>query len=119
MKDKEWKHIAPQKAFSRAERKEQIIKQFGIWKDNQDTDPKTMNRIARALGMNPSQHVTDILLELCAEGKLTFEMRDKSGRWTARNFLLVDKTSYHGVIEKRQVDVKIRGVIAGQLELWS
>jgi len=74
------------KAYSREKRKEQVIGQFRIWHSKGDTEPKTMTRIARALDMTPQQRVTDMLLELVEEGKLTFQVREKSGRWTARGF---------------------------------
>lgn len=118
MQTRKWKHRHPQKRFSREERKEQILGQFGIWLSKGDTEPKTMNRIARALGMSPAQNVTDILLELCQEGKLTWQEREKSGRWTARGFLASPTLEpYHEKYAKRRIVVKHNGKIAGQLEL--
>lgn len=110
----------PQKAFSRKERKEQIFRQFIIWHEKGDTEPKTMTRIARALGMTPSPHVRDILLELVDEGKLAVQVREKSGRWTARGFTLLDMSFL--ITEKslrRHITIKNRGRIAGQLEMFT
>jgi hypothetical protein len=105
------------RAYSREKRKEQIIGQFTIWYSKGDTDPKTMYRIARALDMIPGQKVTDMLLELVDEGKLAFEWREKSGRWTARAFSLVGGADIITSKVTRRVIVKRRGVVSGQLEL--
>ena len=126
MKERKWKHRHPQKAFPRAERKEQIMGQFAIWERNKDTEPKTMNRIAKALGMSPAQTVTDMLLELVAEGKLGFTERAASGRWTGRDYYSNVRTLITEKYGKRRVSVKRRGQVvgslevpAGQLGLWS
>lgn len=114
------------RAYSREKRKEQIIGQFAIWQSKNDTEPKTMNRIAKALGLTPQQHVTDMLLELVSEGKLAFVEREKSGRWTARGYYSTIKTLITEKYGKRRVSVKRRGEVvgslevpAGQLGLWS
>jgi len=106
------------KAYSRAKRKEQVMRQFSIWINNGDATSKTMYRIARALGMSPTKHVQDILLEMVTEGSLTCEARDQKGRWTTR-FFQVNQTSehYHEKYGKRRIIVKHKGVISGQLEL--
>lgn len=116
----------PPRAYKRSERKEQVLGQFGLWHEKGDTDPKTMNRIAKALGMVASQHVTDILLELVVEGKLAFIEREKSGRWTARAYYSTTKTLITEKYGKRRVSVKRRGEVVGSLEvpagqmgLWS
>jgi hypothetical protein len=93
--------------------------QFAIWESKDDTEPKTMNRIAKALGMTPQQHVTDMLLELVAEGKLSFVEREKPGRWTARDYY----SNVSNIITKkslrRAIPVSKRGVAVGQLEMFS
>jgi len=119
MSQKKWKHRAPQKAFSREERKQQILGQFDIWQGNEDTEPKTMNRIARALGMSPAQKVTDMLLELVDEGKLAFVEREKSGRWTARGYYSVVRTLIAEKFLRRQIPVRKRGVAVGQMDMFS
>ena len=106
------------RAYSREKRKEQIINQFRVWHSNGDTEPKTMNRIARALDMRPAQTFTDMLLELVVEGKLTFEEREKSGRWTARNYSIV-KSLITEKFYRRHITVSKRGVPVGQLEMFS
>lgn len=99
---------------------------FAIWQSKGDTEPKTMNRIAKALGMIPAHTITKMLLELCDEGKLAFVEREKSGRWTARAYYSTVKTLITEKYGKRRVSVKRRGdvigtleVPSGQLGLWS
>lgn len=117
MKEKKWKHRHPQKAFTRAERKEQIMGQFAIWQGNQDTEPKTMNRIAKALGMTPQSQITDMLLELVEEGQLAFVEREKSGRWTARAYYSPFELLSRRNTVRRSITLRKRGVAVGQLEL--
>jgi hypothetical protein len=105
------------RAYSREKRKDQVMGQFAVWHTNGDNDPKTMNRIAKALNMTPSPHVRDILLELVDEGKLTFQVREKSGRWAARGFLPVTSQLITEKYGKRRIVVKRRGVVSGQLEM--
>lgn len=106
------------KAYSRAKRKEQVLRQFAVWRGNGDDTPKTMYRIARALGMTPAQTFTDILFEMVMEGKLTCELRDQSGRWTTR-FYQVNQASdsYHEKYGRRRITVNVKGKPAGQLEM--
>ena len=114
------------RAYSREKRKEQVLLQFGIWQANGDHEPKTMNRIAKALGMIPAYKVTQMLLELVDEGKLAFIEREKSGRWTARAYYSTTKTLITEKYGKRRVNVKRKGEVigslevpAGQMGLWS
>jgi len=108
-----------QKAFSRAERKSQIMGQFAIWQSKGDNEVKTMTRIARSLDMSPSQHVTDMLLEMVNEGNLAFVEREKSGRWTARGYYSVIRTLIAEKFLRRTISVSKRGVAVGQLEMFS
>jgi hypothetical protein len=105
-----------QKAFKREVRKQQVIGQFNIWFHNGDTEPKTMHRIARALKMTPSTKFRDILDEMVMEGSLTVERREKSGRWTANNYLVIKSliTEKYG---KRRFVVKHRGVSVDSVEM--
>lgn len=107
------------RAYSREKRKAQVLGQFGIWQGNGDTEPKTMYRIAKALGMIPSQKITKMLLELCDEGKLSFVEREKSGRWTARAYYPLVKTLITEKYGKRRINVKRKGVVSAQLEMWT
>lgn len=105
------------RSYSREKRKQQIMGQFAIWQEKGDTEPKTMNRIARALGMIPSTAIRDMLLELVDEGKLAFVEREKSGRWTARGYYSTVKNLITEKYGKRRIVVKHKGVISGQLEM--
>lgn len=91
--------------------------QFAIWNSKDDTEPKTMYRIARALGMIPAQKITEMLLELVDEGKLGFVEREKSGRWTARAYYSNVRTLITEKSFRRPISVRKRGVAVGQLEL--
>jgi len=105
------------RSYSREKRKAQIIGQFGIWYRNGDTEPKTMNRIAKALGMTPSPHVRDILLELVDDGKLAFVAREKSGRWTARGYYPTKEILITEKYSRRSITLRKRGVAVGQLDM--
>lgn len=106
------------KAYSREKRKDQIIGQFCIWSENGDTKPKTMYRIARALAMTPSVKIYAMLDELIHEGKLTYEMRDQSGRWATRFYSLTQpREHYHEKYGKRRIVVKHKGVVSAQLDM--
>ena len=105
--------------YSREKRKAQVLVQFGVWHENGDTEPKTMQRIAKALGVVPSYKVTKILLEMETEGDLITEMRDQSGRWTTRFYALSEARTLSRVVLKRRVVVKHNGVVSAQLEMWS
>lgn len=107
------------RAYSREKRKDQIMGQFAIWQHNGDDEPKTMYRIARALGMIPAQKITDMLLELVDEGKLAFVEREKSGRWTARGYYSLVATLITEKYLRRKITVSKRGAVVGQLEMFS
>lgn len=99
---------------------------FVMWQSKDDNEPKTMNWIAKSIGMVPSQHVTDMLLELCEEGKLGFVKRQKFGRWEARAYYSTVKTLITEKYGNRRVNVKRKGEVigslevpAGQMGLWS
>jgi len=105
------------KAYSREKRKDQIKGQFKIWLDNGDEQPKTMYRIAKALGMSPNARIYSMLEELILDGYLTCEARDQSGRWTTRFYYPVVKSLITEKYGKRRIVVKHKGVVSGQLEL--
>ena len=104
--------------YSRQKRKEQVVAQFNVWHINGDDEPKTMHKIARALGMIPSSKFNEILLEMEAEGLLETEWRDKSGRWTARHYSVI-KLLIREKFFRREIKVNKRGVAVGQLEMFS
>jgi hypothetical protein len=93
--------------------------QFSVWYRNGDCEHKTMPRIAKALGMVPSQHVLDILNEMAQSGDLICEKRDQSGRFTTNFYLLVESRLITEKYHRRHISVKSRGVAVGQLEMFS
>jgi len=103
--------------YSREKRKEQIVNQFRVWRMNGDMSPKTFPRIARALGLVASPHISEILNEMVVEGKLTVEHRDQSGRWTTRFFLLSETSIITEKLLRRHVSVRNRGQVVGQIAL--
>jgi len=112
--------------YSREKRKEQVLGQFAVWYSKGDTEPKTMQRIARALDLVPSTKFRDLLLEMEAQGLLTVQIREKSGRWAARTYYPVVETLITEKYGRRRIVVKRRGMIAdnlevpsGQMGLWS
>lgn len=92
---------------------------FAIWESKGDTEVKTMNRIAKALGMIPSHAITTMLLELVDEGKLAFIEREKSGRWTARGYYSTTKVLITEKCLRRTISVRKRGVAVGQMDMFS
>jgi hypothetical protein len=78
-----------------------------------------MPRIAKALGLTPQKHVADILNEMVEEGALTVELRDQSGRWTTKFYLLTEKYLITEKYHRRHISVRSRGVAVGQLEMFS
>lgn len=108
----------PKRAFSRDKRKEQVVGQFAIWYSKGDEEPKTMTRIARALGMTPQKRVTELLDEMVMEGKATVEQRDKSGRWTGNYYLVIKSLITEKYLKgNRRFVVKRRGVVVDSLSV--
>lgn len=107
------------RAYSREKRKEQIRMQFSVWRRNGDLEPKTMPRIAKALGLTPQKHVADILNEMVEAGDLTVEQHDRAGRWTTKFYLLVESRLITEKFHRRNISVKSRGVVVGQMEMFS
>ena len=105
--------------YSRGERKVQVQMTIALSMQRGQGDELTSYRIARALGMKPSMHVTRILAEMVAEGKLKCrKISGRSGRWDTYVYLLpvgVYPAPAHG---KREVVIKKNGKQVGQLELF-
>lgn len=108
----------PPKAYPREKRKQHVIGQFNVWHANGDIEPKTMSRIARALGLTPSSKFRDLLLGMANEGKLIVDPPGKEGSHTVRHYSLV-KTLITEKYGKRRVSVKRRGEVVGSLEVPS
>lgn len=106
-----------QKAYRREKRKEQVIKQLRIWRENGYANQATSYKLAGALEMSPSQHFIDILNEMVSEGDLLAVEAHPSGRFPTKFYLLTEK---HLITEKyshRHISVRSRGRAVGQLAM--
>lgn len=105
--------------YSRAERKVQIKMTIALSIQRGNGDELTSYRIARAIGMKPSQHVTQILAEMVASGGLKCRMdSNRPGRWNTYWYSLPEGSVYEMASKKRQISVKSNGKQVGQLELF-
>lgn len=107
------------KAYRRSVRKQQVIKQLLLWRENGYAIEATSYRLAKALELNASPHFIDILNEMVDEGQLGAEVREQPGRYPTKFYSLVDGVTYHGLFSRRHISVKNRGVNVGQLEMFS
>jgi len=107
------------KQYGKEKRKEQIRLQFSIWARNGDRQPKTMPRIAKALDIWPRQGLHHMLQEMVEAGDMTVEERDQSGRWTTKFYLLTESRLITEKFSRRHISLKKRGVVVGQLEMFS
>lgn len=78
------------RGYSRVEQKERVLNVFVNNIQSGGDGALTMNYIARALGLVPSQHVTDILHELHVEGELICQWQMRPGRWAGRMWMLAN-----------------------------
>jgi hypothetical protein len=106
----------PPKAYSRDERKQQVIDQFSVWHAKGYTEPKTQGRIARALGMTPSSYFRDLLLDMVLEDKLICDPPLEAGGNTVRYYSVVKRLITEKFL-RRRITVQKRGVAVGQLEM--
>jgi len=105
--------------YSRGERYTQIMMTLLMRAKRGQGDEMTMYQVARALGMKPSTHVSKILAEMCARGKLTCRKGKQSGRWDTYFFKLHERYSDAGAkAEPRHINVRANGRQVGQLELF-
>jgi len=105
--------------YSRAERKWQVKQTIALSIQRGQGDELTSYRIARALGMKPSMHVTQILAEMVAEGQLTCrKVTGRSGRWDTYLYSWPEYATFNNPSKKREVSIKKNGKQVGQLELF-
>lgn len=107
------------KAYRREKRKEQVILQLRIWKENGYATEATSYKLAGALDMRPSQHFTDILNEMVEAGTLKAEEREQPGRYPTKFYSLVVTGLITEKYKRRRVAVRRQGVTVGSLELWT
>lgn len=106
------------KAYSRAEREAMVINAFAIHIQNGKPNQLTMYQIARKLGMTPSDHIMKILKKMAIDGKLKIDVVKRKGRYDTLMFRLPDGL-YTEPKKSREITVKSKGKLVGQLELFS
>lgn len=104
------------KAFTREERKQQIILWFALRIQKGNESYASVNAIARGLGMSPSSHLTKILFEMNNEGTIAVRGVSRPGRWFGNEFMLMPGT--YSKPSPRSIALKVRGKPLGQLELF-
>jgi len=103
--------------FTRHETGIRVKAQFAIWAKNSGRMPwKTSYALASALDLTPSSHFRSILAEMVADGSLIKREAPKSGRWKRFEYTLPEDA--YTLPRVRQVAIKARGKVQGQLELW-
>lgn len=108
------------RAYKRSDRKQQVLKQLGIWRESGYATEATSYKLAKALDMRSSQHLLSILNEMVEDGSLVREMREQSGRMPTFFFAISDSFNhYHEKSFFRRIAIKKRGVVAGQMEMLS
>lgn len=111
------KRVEP-RTYSRQKRKNQILTVFKIAAQHDDCEPKTIADVGRLIGLNRSTHLQGILHEMSEEGELVESWRDVEGKMGAYVFTL-SSTNYHELLSRRKIAVKNRGVVVGQMEMFS
>ena len=106
------------RAYKRGVRKQQIIKQLQIWRQNNYANGATSYKLAKAIDVRPSQKFRDILNEMVSEGDLECVQMELSGRYPAKFYLLADRHIITEKFSRRHISVKSRGVAVGQLEMF-
>lgn len=107
------------RAYKRSARKQQVIKQLRVWRENEYAFQATSYRLAKALDLTPSPHFRDILNEMVMEGDLVVKWQGQAGRWDTAFYLLAEKHIITEKYSRRHISVKSRGRAVGQLELFS
>lgn len=103
--------------ISRAGRKEQVARALMSKSMEEKGAMGTMHWIAKRIGMKPSSHLMGILKEMYLDGDLALvPMKGRSGRWDGKGWRLVNQSKY---IQKRQIQIKAKGIAVAQFELFS
>ena len=106
------------RAYRRAARKQQILKQLRIWHENGYATEATSYKLAKALDMRVTTAFIGILKEMVAEGDLIAVEREQPGRWVTKFYLLATSPLITEKYSRRHISVKSRGVNVGQLEMF-
>lgn len=103
---------------SRAGRKNQILMQMSIRYKNGLGNGCTCATISRALGLQPSTYMRQLLAELVVEGRLGIQDTVSKGRWPGYWYFLRPDMLNEINKKSRKVPVKVMGKVEGQLTLW-
>lgn len=106
------------KAYSRAERKQQIIMTLAARIQKGGENKMSAYKLARALDMNASPHFYSILKEMVHEQLLDVEIYPNPGKWVTWYWSL-PKGSYTPPKKSHTIAVKTKGRVVGQMELFS
>lgn len=107
------------RAYRRSARKQQIIKTLQIWRENGYATEATSYKLAKALDMVVSANFIGILKEMVKDGDLQVVEREQPGRWVTKFYSLSQVGHYHELFSRRHISVKRRGVVVGQMEMFS
>jgi len=107
------------RAYKRYVRKQQVINQLRIWYQNGYATEATSYKLAKALDIRPTQRFRDILNEMVAEGDLLVVERVQVGRYPTKFYLLAEKRIITEKFSRRHISLKKRGVVVGQLDMFS
>lgn len=107
------------RAYPRSARKQQVIKQLMIWRENGYAMEATSYRLAKALNLTPQSTFAAILNEMVEEGDLRVEVREQPGRYPTKFYSLSEARVLSRVISRRKIAVKSRGQVVGQMEMFS
>lgn len=106
------------KAYSRVERETMIIQEFAKHIQDGGENEFTAYQIAKRLDVRASCHLYAILRGMVAAGKLDTYSRPNAGHWTTW-FYALPKGSYIPPKKSHKIALKAKGVLVGQLELFS
>lgn len=105
------------KAFTRDERKVQIMAALAIKAQHGEPPRMTMYQLAKRLDMSPSTHLLNILKEMQSAGLLTCE-RQEHRPDVVRLVWWLPEGSYQLPMEiKREIPIKKNGVSQGVMSL--
>lgn len=106
-------------AYSRAERKTQVIQTIATAIAHDKPNAMTTNALAKQLQITPSSKFRNILLEMWRDGQLeAISIPHQGVAGKAYVWSLPEGTYQRPVKKTRQIAVKVRGQEAGQLSLW-
>jgi len=96
----------------------QIMNAFKIWAQH-GNEPHTIAQVGHAIGLPPSPHLRDMLIEMTMSDDLEYRWRDEEGKLGAHTFLLAERHIITEKFSRRHISLKKCGVVVGQLEMFS